>query len=62
MIETIKEFIQNTIEYADQCSEEHGEKSIEYITAQYAVDILLQLAEDLEIEIQKGKVRGYEKT
>lgn len=51
MIETIKEFIQNTIEYADQCSEEHGEKSIEYITAQYAVDILLQLAEDLEIEI-----------
>lgn len=51
MIDTIKDFIQNSIDYAEQCAEEYGENSIEYITAQYALDILMQLADDLEIAI-----------
>lgn len=49
--ETIKDFIENQEEYATNCKEVFGEKSIEYITAQYAVDILYQLAEDLFIDM-----------
>lgn len=52
MIETITDFIKNSIEYAETCSEVYGGHSIEYITAQYAADILLQLADDLGIDIE----------
>ena len=51
MIETFLDFIRDHMEYTQQCESVYGENSIEYITAQYAADILLQLADDLDISI-----------
>lgn len=51
MVEEIKNFIATHLEYTDNTLAEYGENSIEYITAQYAADILLQLADDLGLEV-----------
>ena len=50
--EIIIDFINNTIEYAQQCTEELGETAQETVKADYAVEILLQLADDLGIMVQ----------
>lgn len=53
MKKIIKDFMANSIEHAEACCEVYGANSIECITSQYAVDTLLQLAEDLGIDTDK---------
>lgn len=53
MEDNIIEFIHDQMKFADELLEEsNGEETDEYMMAQYAVYILLQLAECLNIDVQ----------